>query len=51
MKRTNTFEVVPMSDTDEELLRRVMDASASLWNELTYERPQNASRSGVRTRR
>ncbi|EMA48064.1 MULTISPECIES: IS200/IS605 family transposon protein TnpB [Halococcus] len=40
MKRTNTFEVVPMSDADEELLRRVMDASASLWNELTYERRQ-----------
>lgn len=41
MKRTNTFEVVPMSDTDEKLLRRAMDASASLWNELTYERRQN----------
>jgi putative transposase len=40
MRRTNTFEVVPMSDADEELLRRVMDASASLWNELTYERRQ-----------
>ena len=34
------FEVVPMSDGDEELLRRVMDATASLWNELTYERRQ-----------
>jgi putative transposase len=41
VKRTNTFEVVPLSDGDEELLRRVMDASASLWNELTYERRQN----------
>ena len=41
MRRTNTFEVVPESDADEELLRRVMDASASLWNELTYERRQN----------
>lgn len=40
MKRTNTFEVVPLSDADEELLQRVMDASASLWNELTYERRQ-----------
>jgi putative transposase len=40
MKRTNTFEVVPLSTKDEELLRRVMDASASLWNELTYERRQ-----------
>ncbi|EMA36884.1 IS200/IS605 family transposon protein TnpB [Halococcus hamelinensis] len=41
MRRTNTFEVVPMSEVDEELLRRVMDATASLWNELTYERRQN----------
>lgn len=41
MKRTNTFEVVPMSDVDEELLLRLLDASASLWNELTYERRQN----------
>jgi putative transposase len=40
VKRTNTFEVVPMSDTDAELLHRVMDATASLWNELTYERRQ-----------
>jgi len=29
-----------MSETDEELLRRVMNATASLWNELTYERRQ-----------
>lgn len=41
MKRTNAFEVVPLSDEDEELLRRVMDATSSLWNELTYERRQN----------
>jgi putative transposase len=40
-RRTNTFEVVPLSDEDEELLRRVLDATASLWNELTYERRQN----------
>jgi putative transposase len=40
MKRTNTFDVVPRSDADDELLRRVLDASASLWNELTYERRQ-----------
>ena len=40
VKCTNIFEVVPMSDVDEELLRRVMDASASLWNELPYERRQ-----------
>lgn len=41
MKRTNTFDVAPRSDEDEELLRRVLDASASLWNELNYERRQN----------
>ena len=31
----------PLSDADERLLRRLLDASASLWNELTYERRQN----------
>ncbi|EMA52311.1 IS200/IS605 family transposon protein TnpB [Halococcus thailandensis] len=41
MKRTNTFDVAPMSDKDAELLHRVLDASASLWNELNYERRQN----------
>jgi putative transposase len=41
MKRVNTFRVVPQSNADEELLRRVLDASASLWNELNYERRQN----------
>jgi putative transposase len=41
MKRTNTFEVIPRSATDEEILRRVLDASASLWNQLNYERRQN----------
>ena len=40
VKCTNIFEVVPMSDVDEELFHRMMDASASLWNELTYERRQ-----------
>lgn len=40
MKRVNTFRVVPQSDADEELLRRLLDASASLWNELNYERRQ-----------
>lgn len=40
MKRTNTFKVRPRSETDEEVLRRLLDASASLWNELTYERRQ-----------
>ena len=41
MKRVNTFRVVPQYDADEELLRRLLDASASLWNELNYERRQN----------
>ena len=41
MKRVNTFTVAPCSDPDEELLRRLLDASASLWNQLTYERRQN----------
>jgi putative transposase len=40
MIRTNTFEVVPQSDRDDEILRRVLDASASLWNEVTYARRQ-----------
>nr|WP_049908829.1 MULTISPECIES: RNA-guided endonuclease TnpB family protein [Halorubrum] len=41
MKRTNTFAVRPLSTEDEQLLRDLLDASASLWNELTYERRQN----------
>jgi len=41
MKRVNTFEVVPQTDNDKECLLRLLDASASLWNELTYERRQN----------
>jgi putative transposase len=41
MKRTNAFEVVPQSEADEELLRRLLDASAALWNEITYERREN----------
>lgn len=40
MRRTNTFDVVPMSDADEELLFRLLDASAALWNEINYERRQ-----------
>jgi putative transposase len=40
MKRTNTFEVRPRSKSDRELLRRLLDVSASLWNEFTYERRQ-----------
>ena len=30
----------PLSDADERLLRDLLDASASLWNELNYERRQ-----------
>ena len=41
MKRTNTFGVVPQSTEDEELLRRLLDASAALWNEINYERREN----------
>ena len=40
MKRTNTFVVRPCSEQDKRLLREVLDASASLWNELIYERRQ-----------
>ncbi|WP_255170983.1 RNA-guided endonuclease InsQ/TnpB family protein [Natrononativus amylolyticus] len=41
MKRANTFDVVPQSKEDEELLRRLLDASAALWNEINYERREN----------
>ena len=41
MKRANAFDVVPQSDEDEELLRRLLDASAALWNEVNYERREN----------
>ena len=40
MKRTNTFVIRPCTEQDKRLLREVLDASASLWNELTYERRQ-----------
>ncbi len=40
MRRTNTFEVVPQSEQADTILRRLLDASASLWNQLTYERRQ-----------
>ncbi|MFD1586767.1 RNA-guided endonuclease InsQ/TnpB family protein [Halorientalis brevis] len=40
MIRTNTFEVVPRTDRDAEILRRMLDASASLWNEVNYARRQ-----------
>jgi putative transposase len=41
MKRSNTFDVAPRSAKDAELLHRVLDGSASLWNELNYERRQS----------
>ena len=41
MKRANTFEVIPQSNEDEELLRRLLDASAALWNQINYERREN----------
>ena len=40
MRRTNTFAVRPLSKQDEQLLHELLDASASLWNELNYERRQ-----------
>jgi len=40
MKRTNQFVVRPRSEQDRELLHELLDASASLWNELTFERRQ-----------
>ena len=40
MRRTNTFAVRPLSDDDKWLLLDLLDASASLWNELNYERRQ-----------
>ncbi|MFB6360101.1 MAG: RNA-guided endonuclease InsQ/TnpB family protein [Halobacteriales archaeon] len=40
MRRTNTFAVRPLTGEDERLLRELLDASASLWNEVNYERRQ-----------
>ena len=40
MRRTDTFDIVPRSETTEEILARVLDVSASLWNTLTYDRRQ-----------
>ncbi len=40
VRRINTFTMRPLSEQDEQLLRDLLDASASLWNELTYERRQ-----------
>jgi hypothetical protein len=38
VKRANTFAVRPLSDDVERLLRDLLDASAALWNEVTYQR-------------
>lgn len=38
MRRTNSFEILPKSEKDGEILRRLLDASASLWNEINYQR-------------
>jgi putative transposase len=40
MRRTNTFTIRPRTPADRELLVRVLDASASLWNQLNFERRQ-----------
>jgi putative transposase len=40
MRRVNAFEVRPLSHRDRLLLLEVLDASAALWNELTYARRQ-----------
>ncbi|MFB1066342.1 RNA-guided endonuclease InsQ/TnpB family protein [Natrinema sp. H-ect4] len=40
MKRVNTFTVRPQSEQDRELLLTLLDASAALWNEVSYERRQ-----------
>ena len=40
MRRVNTFTVRPCCHRDRLLLLEVLDASAALWNELTYERRQ-----------
>ena len=38
MKRTNTFAVRPLTDDDEQVLRKLLDASAALWNEINFQR-------------
>jgi putative transposase len=40
VQRTNVFEVRPLDDEGEEMLRTILDASAALWNEVTYDRRQ-----------
>ncbi|ELZ39407.1 IS200/IS605 family transposon protein TnpB [Halorubrum tebenquichense] len=41
MRRVNIFRVSPLSERDELILYEVLDASAALWNELTYHRRQH----------
>ncbi|WP_136718375.1 hypothetical protein [Halorientalis salina] len=48
MRRANTLAVRPRSDDDERLLLDLLDASASLWNELNYERPRHLRRDRYR---
>ena len=38
MKRANAFAVRPLSDSGEQVLRDLLDASAALWNEINYQR-------------
>ncbi|ELY65048.1 IS200/IS605 family transposon protein TnpB [Natronococcus jeotgali] len=38
MRRVNTFEIRPLRKRDRLLLLEILDASASLWNEITYDR-------------
>jgi len=40
MKRVNEFEVHPRTSEQREALLELLDASAALWNELTYNRRQ-----------
>ncbi len=40
MKRTNQFNVHPRSTKEQEVFKRWLDASASLWNETSYARRQ-----------
>ncbi|MCG1002064.1 MULTISPECIES: IS200/IS605 family transposase [Halobacterium] len=40
MKRVNEFEVRPRTPGQREVLLELLDASAALWNELTYNRRQ-----------
>jgi hypothetical protein len=40
MKQANQFNVRPRSEKEREVLKRWLDASASLWNETNYARRQ-----------